>query len=210
MTSNACYDTNVEIKSKVGLMMVKNYKEILYDNETLETERLILRKAKKSDTLDMLEYASDEDNIRYLDWTGAKTRDEILLNIIDFCWANPGIWAIEIKETKKCIGTIHLNVISEHDKAEFGYVLNREYWNKGYTTEALSALIRLCFTELDINRVEAMHYVGNEGSGRVMQKCGLRFEGISTQARKVKGIFQDVVRYGMTKDIWISFQNNLS
>jgi len=71
-------------------------------------------------------------------------------------------------------------------------------------TEALSALIRLCFVDLDLNRVETFHYVGNEGSGKVMQKCGMKFEGISEQGVKIKGVFRDVVRYGMTKERWRS------
>ena len=186
------------------MIMVENYKEILYDNARLEIERLVLRKATKNDVLDMLEYASDDETVKYLDWAGAKTEDEILKGIIDFHWSNPGVWVIELKENQKCIGTIDVRLSPEHEKSEFGYVLNRKYWNKGYMTEALSALIRLCFVDLDLNRVETFHYVGNEGSGKVMQKCGMKFEGISEQGVKIKGVFRDVVRYGMTKERWRS------
>jgi len=66
------------------MIMVENYKEVLYDNARLEIERLVLRKAKKNDVLDMLEYASDDETVKYLDWAGAKTEDEILKGIIDF------------------------------------------------------------------------------------------------------------------------------
>ena len=185
--------------------MKENYKEILYDNHKLETNRLVLRKASKKDALDMLEYASDVETTKYLDWTGAKTIDEIIKGIIDFHWSNPGVWVIELKETQKCIGTIDIRLKPEHEKAEFGFVLNRNYWNNGYMTEVLSVILKLCFMELDLNRVESFHYVGNEGSGKVMQKCGMKFEGISEQGVKIKGIFRDVVRYGITKDYWCSF-----
>jgi ribosomal-protein-alanine N-acetyltransferase len=188
--------------------MVENYKEILYDNSRLETKRLILRKATKNDVLDLLEYASDTETVKYLDWSGANTKDEILKGIIDFHWANPGVWVIEFKETQKCIGTIDIRLKPEHEKAEFGFVLNRNYWNNGYMTEVLSVILRLCFIKLDLNRVESFHYVGNEGSGKVMQKCGMKFEGISEQGLKIKGIFRDVVRYGITKDHWHSLNQN--
>ena len=64
-------------------------------------------------------------------------------------------------------------------------------------TEALSAVLNLCFEKLELNRVESTHYVGNEGSGRVMQKCGMKFEGMSPQKEKVKGVFVDMVHYGI-------------
>ncbi|MCL2564659.1 MAG: GNAT family N-acetyltransferase [Defluviitaleaceae bacterium] len=185
--------------------MVANYKEILYDNEWLETERLILRKSKKSDASDIFEYASDEETVKYLAWEGAKTEDEALNGIINYHWANPGNWAIELKENQKCIGSIGITVVdSENEKTEFGYVLNRSYWNKGYASEALSAVLKLCFEKLELNRVEAIHYVGNEGSGKVMEKCGMKFEGISKQGKKVKGIFRDIVHYGIIKEHWHS------
>jgi len=188
--------------------MVSNYKEVLYDNERLETERLILRKSTKSDAPDILEYASDEETVKFLEWPGAKTVDEVLSGIINFHWSNPGVWAIELKESQKCIGTIDIRVEPAHDKCGLGYVLNRGYWNEGYMTEALIAVLALCFDKLDLNRVEAVHYAGNESSGKVMEKCGMKFEGVSEQAKKVKGIFRDVARYGITKAHWL-FQRSL-
>jgi ribosomal-protein-alanine N-acetyltransferase len=182
--------------------MVENYKEVLYDNEVLITERLILRKFTKNDVADILEYGSDSETLKYLDWSGVKTADEALKGIIDFYWSIPGIFAIEVKADKKCIGCIDLRINPEHEKSGFGYVLNRNYWNKGYMTEALTAVLNLCFEKLDLNRVESFHYAGNEGSGRVMEKCGMEFEGISKQEFKIKSVFRDVVRYGITKERW--------
>ena len=41
-----------------------------------------------------------------------------------------------------------------------------------------------------------------EGSGRVMEKCGMKLEGISKQGDKVKNVFRDVVNYGIVKEDW--------
>jgi len=98
---------------------------------------------------------------------------------------------------------IDVRVNPDHEKASFGYVLNRNYWNHGYMTEALEAILKLCFEDLELNRVEATHYVGNEASGKVIENCGMRQEGIALQEVKIKGKFHDVVHYGITKDQWI-------
>ena len=183
--------------------MIANLNEILYANETLDAGRIMLRKFKAEDAPDVLEYGSDAQTLEYLVWEGVKTVEEARASIFDYYWSRPGIFAIELKETGKCIGGIDLRISAEHEKAGFGYVLNRRHWGKGYMTEALSAALGLCFEKLDLNRVEATHYVGNEGSGRVMQKCGMANEGTRKQAEKIKGVFRDVVHYGITKKAWL-------
>lgn len=187
------------------LIVVGNYKEILFDNEVLLSEHILLRKFKKEDAKDVLEYGSDEETLKYLVWDGIKTLDEAKTAIVDYYWSRQGIFAIELKENKKCIGCIDLRLEPEHEKSSFGYVLNRQYWGKGYMTEALSALLWLCFEKLALNRVESTHYIGNGGSGKVMKKCGMEFEGIGIQEVKIKGIFHDVAHYGITKERWLSF-----
>lgn len=64
----------------------------------------------------------------------------------------PDIYAIELKSEHKCIGCIDLRVVPEHEKASFGYVLNRDYWNKGYMTEALALILDLAYSKLELNR----------------------------------------------------------
>jgi len=184
--------------------MVKNYNEILYDNETLLTDRLILRKFTKEDVPDVLEYGGDEEALRYLIWEGVRTVDEAQANIFDYYLSKPGIFAIELKNTGKCIGAIDLRIEPEHDKLSFGYVLNPKYWGMGYMTEVLAAVLELCFEKLDANRVEAQHYVGNEASGKVMAKCGMKLEGVAKQELKIKGILRDVCHYGITKEDWLT------
>ena len=186
--------------------MVKNYKEVLYNNETLFTPNLILRKFKKEDAPDVFEYGSDSETLEHLIWEGLKTIEDAKTSIFDHYLSRTGIFAIELKENKKCIGCIDFRLQPEHEKAGFGYVLNRQYWGKGYMTEALSAVLTLLFEELQLNRVEATHYTGNEGSGRVMAKCGMEFEGIGKSKEKIKGIFRDVVHYGITREQWLSMR----
>jgi len=183
-----------------GKFMVKNYNEVLYQNETMKTERLVLRKFRLEDAADILEYASDAQAMEYLIWDGLSTIEEARAAVYDHYWARPGIWAIELAESSKVIGCIDMRLEHEDDKVGFGYVLNRAYWGKGYMTEALQAVMTMCFYKLEVNRMEAEHYVGNEGSGRVMEKCGMKREGCMVQAKKIKGIFRDCVQYGITRE----------
>ena len=73
-------------------------------------------------------------------------------------------------------------------------------------TEALSAILQLCFDKLELNRVESTHYLGNEGSGKAMKKCGMQLEGIGRRGVIIKGIFHDVTHYGITREQWLLYQ----
>ena len=179
--------------------MVENYNEVLYANERMETERLILRKFRLEDAEGILEYGSCAETVKDLMWDGVSTLEEARAGIFEYHWSRPGIWAIEHKESGKMIGCIDIRLKLAHEKASFGYVLNKKFWGQGYMTEALSAVLKLCFEQLKLNRVEARHYVGNEASGRVMEKAGMVREGQAAKCEKVKGVFRDVVFYGITR-----------
>lgn len=63
-----------------------------------------------------------------------------------------------------------------------GYALESKYWNRGYMTEALSKVIEFFFKEVDVNRIESQHDPNNTASGKVMQKCGIKYEGTLREA----------------------------
>ena len=184
--------------------MVRGYNEVLHCNATMEADRLILRKFGGQDAEDVLEYAGDAQALEHIDWEGVSSMEEARSSIYDYSLSRPGIWAIQHKESGKCIGGIDLRLDLAHEKASFGYMLSPLYWGRGYATEALSALLRLCFEKLELNRVESCHYAGNEASGRVMEKAGMKKEGYAPKARKIRGAFRDCVYYGITKDDYFS------
>lgn len=181
-----------------------DYTQILEQHTLLESDRLLLRPFSLADAEDVYLYASDELVTKYLTWPALKELSESLEVVKTYYLDKPGIFAIELKSESKCIGCIDLRLFNEHDKASFGFVLNRYYWNKNYMTEALNLILDLSFSKLSLNRVDATHYVGNEGSGRVMQKCGMRYEGTGLQEVKIKGTYFDVVHYAILKDQWMN------
>ena len=68
--------------------------------------------------------------------------------------------------------------------------------------EVLSRILKHCFEDIRVNRVEAIHYRLNPASGKVMAKCGMKQEGIGIQELKIKGLYHDVVHYAITQEMW--------
>ena len=83
--------------------------------------------------------------------------------------------------------------------AEIGYSFSKAHWNKGYATEALRTVMDSVFRTLPVNRLEAQHDVRNPASGRVMEKCGMRKEGVLRQRIKNKGEFVDVALWSFLR-----------
>ena len=63
-----------------------------------------------------------------------------------------------------------------------GYCIGKRWWNKGITSEALNELIKYFFEEVQVNRIESRHDPLNKNSGKVMIKCGMKYEGIMRKA----------------------------
>ena len=183
-------------------MLIENALEKLSDANELSSSRVKLRRFSFDDINDVFEYASDDLVTEYLTWPSYTSLDQIKEVIEQYYLSKPGLWAIELIESKKCIGAIDLRISEEHDKGSFGYVLNRNYWNKGYMTEALQDLLDFGFDVLQLNRIDATHYVGNEGSGKVMEKCCMKYEGVGLQEVKIKGVYRDVVHYAILRHDW--------
>ncbi len=97
------------------------------------------------------------------------------------------------KATGKMIGTCGFTSFDlASNAAEVGYVLNRKRWGEEIAPEALRAVLKFGFTYLDLHRIEAHYMVGNEKSLRVMQKVGMKYEGILRDFMYVKGDYVSV------------------
>lgn len=158
--------------------------------QTLETERIILRRFTLDDAEAVFNnWTNDSEVTKYLMWpTHKAVKDsEAVLNLWVSGYEEPSSyqWAIELKETGEVIGSI--GVVKRDDSikmAHIGYCIGKKWWNKGYTSEALSAVIHFLFTQVGMNRVESRHDPNNPNSGKVMQKCGMKYEGTCGQADK--------------------------
>lgn len=95
------------------------------------------------------------------------------------------------------VGAISLRLEQPHRRAELGYWIGRPYWGKGYATEAAAAILEYGFTTLALNRIQATHLTRNPASGRVMQKVGMRFEGIQREHFWKDGRPETIARYAI-------------
>ena len=170
-----------------------------------ETDRLLLRPLRMGDVRDIFEYGRDPQVAEHVLWDAytdiSDARAYLRWILRQYRDGQPCSVAIVYKETGQVIGTIGwMSWNPEHQVAEIGYSLSREYWNRGLMTEALSAMIRLSFEQLPVNRLEAVHETENPASGRVMEKCGMKKEGILRQRIRNKGRRADVVLYAILRD----------
>ena len=185
--------------------------QFFYRLPVLETEDLILRKPRLKDAGDIFRYASDEAVSRYVLWDPHRSVSETRSFIRDLRSriraGFPSSWAVELRSSGKVIGTIGFVWYSpENRSAELGYSFSREYWNHGYATQALSAVIDCLFRSIPVNRLEAQHDVRNPASGRVMEKCGLRQEGVLRNRIVNKGEYVDTALWSILRSDWENVQ----
>ncbi|HLO47251.1 MAG TPA: GNAT family protein [Kamptonema sp.] len=179
-------------------------KDILRNLPTLETHRLILRKMTLDDAEDLFEYASDPEVARYTIWTPHQSvkDSKFFLHTVVGRYKNCQLtdWGIVHKEDSKFIGTCGFTEWSlPHNRAEIGYALSQKYWRQGYMTEAVSAVIDMGFNRMNLNRIEARCTVENIASTRVMEKVGMKFEGILRQHLFTKGKYWDIKVYSILR-----------
>lgn len=170
----------------------------------LETSRLLLRPLRMRDAEDLFLWTSDREVARYVLWSAhssvRETRNYIRYIRMLYRNALPSSWGIVLKETGRVIGTIGFMAYSpENLSCEIGYSLSREYWNRGIMTEAVSRLLHAVFEDLGLNRAEAQHDVRNPASGRVLEKCGMKKEGVLRSRVVNKGEAVDVALWAVLK-----------
>lgn len=174
----------------------------------LETERLLLRCLNLNDAEDLFEYASDPEVSKYNTWTVHQSLADTkhFLNTVVERYQNYELadWGIVHKADKKLIGTCGLaNWIQDQRRAEIGYALSRKYWGQGYMPEAVHSVIAFGFRMMKLNRVEGRCTISNTASARVMEKVGMKFEGVLRQHLFAKGSFYDVKMYSILKEEWL-------
>lgn len=155
----------------------------------IETERLLLRQFTERDASAAFNnWTSDEKVTEFLRWPTHKSI-EITERVIKewvSLYKNKDFyqWSIVFKEYgDEPIGTI--SIVDKNDSlniVHIGYCIGSKWWNQGITSEAFSGIIPFLFDEVKVNRIESQHDPNNPNSGKVMIKCGLKYEGTLRQA----------------------------
>ena len=154
----------------------------------IETSRLVLRRFTLSDGEAMFRnWASDEDVVKFLTWPAHSNIEVSRYVLSDWISNYENLdyyqWAIVLKEIGEPIGSIAVVSYDERTKkAQIGYCIGKKWWNKGIMQEALSNVIDFLCQGVGFSRIEARHDTRNPASGRVMAKCGMKFEGTLRQS----------------------------
>ena len=178
-------------------MIEQTLKEIFSNIPELHTNRLILRRMKRSDAADMYEYSKLPQVTQYLAWlphTDLKATTRYL-DYIKSRYAEGTFydWAVIWRENNKMIGTCGFTKFnSDNNSAECGYVLNPAYWGKGIAPEALACVMKFGFMTLNLHRIECRYIVGNDRSLRVMEKCGMQYEGTMRDAMLIGSEYKTI------------------
>jgi RimJ/RimL family protein N-acetyltransferase len=151
---------------------------------TLTTSRLLLRHWREDDVPAMAVINADPEVMR---WIGAGTpidEDATAAGIArsEQHWETHGfgLFAVEIRATGRLAGFTGLNTpyfLPEVLPAvEIGWRLGRQFWGQGIATEAARAALDFGFADRGLDRIVSIHQVGNDASGRIMQKLRMQFD----------------------------------
>jgi len=164
----------------------------------------VLRALVPEDADDIFAYAADPDMAQYTLWSACTTLEDSQQFIAWIIGGSLACWAIVQPATGRVIGTSFLHSHhARHHRAEIAFNLAQAAWGQGYTTEAAQAVIRAGFTHYDLNRIEGTCMLGNVASARVMEKVGMRCEGILRHYVFAKNAFHDMKLYAILReDMW--------
>jgi RimJ/RimL family protein N-acetyltransferase len=110
------------------------------------------------------------------------------------------IWQRGASET--FVGAVNLMLSLAHAHGEIGYWVGLQYWSHGFATAAARLITDFAFAELRLHRVQGRHFLRNPASGRVLQKIGMRREGVHRDAFRRWDRFEDVASYAVLSSEW--------
>lgn len=171
---------------------------------TLVTPRLILRALRQEDLVDLYTYASDPEIDRYTPWRHYISLDQAQADLDEFlgeyAQAGFGAFGIEHRLDHKLIGIATFSPPHKHHRrAEIGYTISRQYWGRGFATEAVQELVRFAFEEIGLVRLEAVCLPENTASWRVLEKVGMQYEGLLHSYQTWKGVPSDLKMYAIVR-----------
>jgi RimJ/RimL family protein N-acetyltransferase len=179
------------------------------DQPTLQTDRLTLRPFRAADARDVQRLAGARevaDTTLHIPhpYPDGAAEAWIATHADQWVTQQDVVFAITLRTTGELIGAIALKLEMALTQAEIGYWIGVDHWGRGYCTEAATAVAQFGFDALALHRVHSRHFLRNPASGRVMQKLGMRQEGLQRAAMRRWETFEDVVLYGILADEWVA------
>jgi ribosomal-protein-alanine N-acetyltransferase len=176
----------------------------------LETERLSLGEFTAADETAIHSYGSDSEVTRFTSW-GPNT-PEMTHAVLHSWLEDQKNWprgsialGVELKSESRLIGgTGFAQIDNETGTGTFGYVLHKDYWGRGFATEITRAVLQFGFEQLNLHRIVAECFAENRPSFHVLEKSGLRREGLFRKAIQKRGDWHDLYLYSIFREEWTS------
>jgi ribosomal-protein-alanine N-acetyltransferase len=170
--------------------------------QVFETERLTLRPYELCDSKDLASLPGDKEVARHTLNLPHPYTEENAVNWIELrkelALKGEGYtFAVVQKQDAQLVGTISINLEKRHNKGELGYWIGKDFWEKGYATEAAKQVIKFGFDNLELNRICAAAFKVNRASTKVLEKIGMWYEGTSRENVFKDGEYHDTVSYGI-------------
>lgn len=175
--------------------------------KNIETERLLLTPwtLSEEDIAGLYAYAKDPEVGPNAGWKPHADLQESA-EIIRELFMPHEVWAIREKASGTILGSIGLEPDRRREDVaskEMGYSLGREFWGKGYMTEAAKAVIDYAFREEPLVVLAICTGPENKRSQRVIEKCGFQYEGTQRRGYHIyDGSDRDNLVYSMLREEW--------
>ena len=164
----------------------------------LHTDRLILRRFRESDAEGIYNSFVNDEGFLYYANKEARSLEQERASLIGieekYDSREYYNWLITLKDGT-VIGAINLNVENYNESLEFNYAIDDRHRDHGYMTEALNAVKEFAVNRLNVNRFCGGCEANNLASGRVMEKCGLNYEGTLRSYLKLRDGYHDMKVY---------------
>ncbi len=149
---------------------------------SLRTLRLTLEPMVLDDLDWFARLRGDPDVMRYIGIAGPLTYEQSRERLVRLvaCWQEHGLGMFSVRphDASTPIGWAGLQPLDGSEEIEVGYGFGPGAWGRGYATEAACSVVSWGFEQRGLDRIVAVAYAENEGSRRVMEKLGMRYEGM--------------------------------
>jgi RimJ/RimL family protein N-acetyltransferase len=149
---------------------------------TLLTSRLELQPMALDDFAWYAQFAGDAEVMQYIGHAGPLSDAQATERLARYvrCWEEHGLgmFGVRLHDESLPVGWAGLQPLSGTDEIEVGYAFGRSAWGRGYATEVASAVVQWGFEALGLERIVAVASPENSASRRVMDKLGMRYEGV--------------------------------
>jgi len=153
----------------------------------IETERLLLRPLTLADADTAFHgWTGDPEVAKYVSWLPHHSIDDTIEWLKEIEWKQDGggniipndnyIWGFVLKETGELFGSGGLIWEEDWQIFQVGYNIIKTHWNRGYTTEAMKAILQFAAAHLGIRKVSGGHAKENLASAKVIEKLGFVYD----------------------------------